>query len=466
MKLLNKIKDKFNNIDKPGKFEIGLLIFFLVGCYLIFNQGDILITSTHGKDLLQLSLKGKFLSFYSYTESTAVYLIPLYILFAIWSIPVKIVYSLRGVNLWGKLDYFGMNYIDLMWYKLLPVVFCLLTCIVLKKILNELLMDERRKKWANYLFLSFPILVFSQFIFGQYDSFNMFFTTLGLYYFIKRKYYKFSIAFSLGITFKLFPLFIFIPLVLLVEKRVFHIAKYVIIGLLGTILSNLIFITDAGFKATKEFTGSMYERIFTSGINTQFGVISIFLVLFIAACVYAYLCKEKNKNKQDYISIYLCMAIYGAFYTFVFWHPQWVILLVPFWVISMLMSDNLKTSYILSIVMSAGYVLLSFLNWPCNVDETMINQGLLPVITGKRIYTCSGIKNIFSKSHIFNSNMFITLFAAAIILNIILKFPTTKKLDNYVNKKNTDMPEKGYMLCLLAIPLLYIVPAIIFYITA
>lgn len=461
--MINKIKNKWNNIDKPGKLEFGILIFILTICYFIFNHGDIMITSTHGKDLLQLTFKGKFLTFYDYTNSTAVYLIPIYIMFAIWSIPVKIVYFIRGINLWGKLDYFGMNYVDLMWYKLLPVIFCILSCIIIKKILGELIVDERRKKWAGFIFLSFPILIFSQFIFGQYDSINMFFTTLGIYYFIKRKYYKFAVAFSFAITFKLFPIFIFIPLILLFEKRIFHIIKYLIIGMIGTVLSNALFIGSAGFKEAKAFTNSMIDRFFVSGIQTSFGMISIFLVLFIAACIYAYLTNENNKDKFNYISMYLCLFVYSSFYTFVYWHPQWVMLLVPMWVICMLISDNLKLSYILSIVLNISYLLITVCHWPMNVDESMINHGLLPVIFGKINKNGAALANAIGKIDYLCPDMLITLFAGVIILNLILKFPSKDRLNKYVKKEYKDMPEKGYIIGLLGVILIFIIPSIILY---
>ena len=112
------------------------------------------------------TLKGQFLDFYDYTKSTAVYLIPIYILFAIWSIPVMIIYKIAGLNMWGILDYGAVKYFLLWWYKLMPVLFTIGTAFIIKKICTEIGLSENKKRWAMFLFLSSPLLIFSQFIYS------------------------------------------------------------------------------------------------------------------------------------------------------------------------------------------------------------------------------------------------------------------------------------------------------------
>ena len=465
--MINKIKDKWNDLNKPNKIEIALLSIILLVCFLLFNHPDILCTGTHGRLLLEQTLEGKFLSFYDYTQSTAVYLIPMYIVFAIWSIPVKIIYSIFGIEMWDMFNYGTMNFATQCWYKLLPVLFTIGTAIMLYKIAKMLNIDQNKRKWIVYTFIGFPVITFAIFTTGQYDCINMFFTTLGIYYFLQKKYYKFSFAMSMAISLKLFPLFIFIPLILMVEKRVIHIAKYLLIGISTTALSNILFMGSKGFAQTKDFTTDMIDRFFIAGIPTGHGTISYFLLIVMFTCVIAYIKKftDKNKKEFEYYTIYICLLIYSSFYTLVLWHPQWVILLVPFWVLSMFMFDNLKITYILSIFLGIGYIFNSIMTFPANVDEFLVNLGMLPTITDK--YVAGGrINEMLLKSNYGSAGMFMTIFGAVLIINLILKFPTQKRLDCYKKGIKESMPEKGYILGLAGVILLFVLPALYIYFTA
>src|SRR5574344_2224584 len=335
-KILNSIKMKWQDMKKPSLIEWILLGVLLLFCYLSFNHGDIVVTSTHGEDLLTLILKGQFLNFYDYNNSTAIYLIPLYLFFAIWSIPINIIFAIFNIPLWGVIDYGGINFYMLMWYKLLPVIFTMLSALLLYKIGRYVGMKDNKAKWMIFVFLSLPILVFSQFIFGQYDSICMFFTLLAIYYYLQKKYYKFAFIMSIAITFKLFALFLFVPLILLVEKRIWPMLKYFAIGLSGYLICNLLFLGSPGFSDAKSFTDNMFQRFFYAGIPTIYGMVSLFILVLIGICVFAYLKKIDKKDNFAYYNwtVYLCLAVYSFLFMSILWHPQWVLILSPFLVLA------------------------------------------------------------------------------------------------------------------------------------
>ena len=453
----------------PSKLVWIILGALLVFCFFMFNHGDLTATATHGKDLLECTLKGQFLDFYDYTKSTAVYLIPIYILFAIWSIPVMIIYKIAGLKMWGILDYGAVKYFLLWWYKLMPVLFTIGTAFVIKKICKEIGLSENKKRWAMFLFLSSPLLIFSQFIFGQYDSICMFLTTLSLYYYLKKDYTKFSVIMSLAITFKMFPLFLFIPLVLLSEKRLLHIAKHRCIGVVGTLISNVLFINSPGFMEAKNFTTDMIDRFFLSGINLFSGVFSIFLFIFVGICVYCYMKKIDNKTEYYTNSIYVCLVLYTSFFAFVLWHPQWIILLVPFLVLGIIINNNVKTSLILSTCISGLYLLLVIYMFPLNADEQMLNGGILPMIFGEYIPQRALMHNVLMKFNILSNSMLTTLFVSVLMINLIIKYPTkdrVKEIEKETKKEEfTDTP-KGYLLMGVLPILLFVVPAVLIYFLA
>ncbi len=464
-KIIDKIKNIWNDKSKINTFEIVCLAVILLACFLLFNHGDLLATSSHGRALLDVTLKGKFFSFYDYTKSTAVYSIPIYILFMIWSIPVEIVYKIFSIELWNIFDFSKMGYITMLWYKLLPTIFMFMTGVVLFKIGKLLKMDESKRKWMIFVFLGFPILVFSQYIFGQYDSFNMFFTTLALYFFLQKKYYKFSIMMAIAIPLKLFPIFIFIPLLLLVEKRVFHLAKYLLIGMSGYIISSLLFINSSGFTDASKFSSDMSYRLFSASIPGGNGGISIFIALFILVCVLCYIKKIKDDKEHIYYSLYVMLFVYSIFFMFILWHPQWVLLLVPIWILTMFEFNNIKASFILSIALCMGYIFLTVTCFPNNVDVNLLNRGILPEIFDKVVNPDYSLSRLFGVLPGINQTAFMTLFGGCILGNLILKFPTEKNLSAY--KKGYEdknyLPEKGYIFGLVAVILLFVLPALYLY---
>ena len=465
MNAINKIKNIWNDTSKIYKIEIVFLSLVLLSCFLLFNHSDLLATSTHGRMLLDNIFQGKFFSFYDITNSVethtvpAVYLIPIYLIFAIWTIPVKIVYFIFGIQSWGN-EPLNMGYTTLMWYKLLEVSFTLLTGVVLYKIGKLLEMDSQKRKWMLFVFLATPIVVFSSFIMGQYDSINMFFTTLSIYYFLQKKYYKFSLMMAIAIPLKLFPIFIFIPLLLLAEKKVFNIIKYCFIGFSGYILSNLLFFYSPGFKESGKFAGGMIERLFDAAIPTTFGRISLFILALAVICVFSYTIKPKDNKEYNYYSLYIILFVYSLFFTLVLWHPQWVILLVPIWILTMFNFDNIKTSMILTIVLSLGYILVTLGHFYSNVDTNMIDFGILPAITGKTVGLQYSVRDLLTFSKEYDLNIFMTIFASAIICNLLLKFPTEKRLIKYKKEQNNFIPERGYIYILLLLIFIFVFPAV------
>lgn len=464
---LNKFKDKIMSVENgPTKLEWAFLIIVLFFCYITYNHPDITATATHGKDLLECILQGKFFEFYDYTLSTAVYLIPIYLLFAVWSIPVMIIYKIMNIPMWGIINYGAVKTILLWWYKLLPTLFTIGTAKVLVEIAKKIGLSETKRKWLPFMFLSFPPLIFSQFIFGQYDSICMFFTCLSLYYYLDKKYYKFSLIMSIAITFKLFPLFIFIPLLLLSEKRIVKLIGHLGIAILPTLICNLLFITSQGFMDAKNFEAGMIDRFFMSGIPTFTGTISYFLLIFMGICVYAYIKKIDKDDFNSYIAntVYLSLAAYGTFFIFVIWHPQWIIIYAPIMLLAFLLDKNEKATLILHIVFSFGYLFVVLYNFVNNVDEVMLNFGFLVEIFNKRITTGGMFGSLFNKLFKINAPDVCTiLFMGSLIIILLLKLNIVKnpKVIEEKKKEKTFCFERGYIL-LQVVPIFFYILSTLF----
>ena len=116
---------------------------------------------------------------------------------------------------------------------------------------------------------------------------------------------------SFAITFKMFALFVFIPLVLLFEKRVLHIIKHFVIGISLYFLTGLMFINSKGYKDALSFSGDIKDRLFMNGISTQMGTISFFTCVMILLCVFAYVKKCDDDTEFNTYALYITFAAFG-----------------------------------------------------------------------------------------------------------------------------------------------------------
>ena len=164
-----------------------IFAFFAILCFLSFQQND--ITHTGGSSFAYLN--GHFLDFYDYNVQYFggnSYMPSSYLLFAIWNIPIKLLGLMTVPTM-------TVTFPVVMWYKLLPTIFYLVSGYLIYKIALVIGMGNLKAKLCGYAFLTMQIGFFSQFIFGQYDSFTVFFMLLGLLYYYRKDYLKFSVFF-------------------------------------------------------------------------------------------------------------------------------------------------------------------------------------------------------------------------------------------------------------------------------
>lgn len=229
--------------DNISFFNFLSYIIILAICYFLFQHGDLFHTSSSS----YAYLNGHFSDFYDYNANYVGrndYLPLIYIIFAIWNIPLKIFGLMHDVASIG----IPINAIELLWTKFLLVIFFSATIFVIYKIGKVISSESQKAKYIAIIFATSPIAIFSVFIFGGYDIIGILFTMIGFYYYIQKKYYKFCIAFSLAISIKFFPLIIFIPLLLLAEKRIIHIIKYGAIAISATLLQIAFYFNDVSFR--------------------------------------------------------------------------------------------------------------------------------------------------------------------------------------------------------------------------
>mgnify|MGYP000434069289 FL=1 len=319
-----------------------------------------------------------FTDFYqaSYEQSGgywANYLPSTFLAYAIWNLPLYLTGHAPEAILTN-------SFINIMWYKLLPVILYFITAQLMYRIGKEMGFGEKKSLLCKFAFLVFPMGVFSQFIFSQYDIFTVFFMVLGFYLFLTGKMWQFALAFGMAATFKYHAVLYFLVLLLLKEKKIRNLIRYTIlmaVPLAVEILPNMgseAFRRNVfGFGAL-EYVQKPFALGFFSGINLLAAVAAFVLV-------WAYQRKTETKGELESWAVFFCVAVSFAIFGFSTWNPQWILLMAPFLVLNIMISGNGNLLLMVTnIFMLAMYIFCS----QSMVDERVLNSGILKYILKDR----------------------------------------------------------------------------------
>jgi len=361
------VKRHNNLLLRISKLDWVIFAAMAVFCFFSFQQADILHTG--GSSISYLN--GHILDFYSYNLQLGlgdVYMPSTYILFAIWNIPIRVL----GWIIEPTMDVERKVWL---WYKLLPTLFYLASGFLIYKILCQIKANQAQAKLGAFLFLSTPISFFSQFIFGQYDSFMVFFTLLGIYYWLKDDLLKFSLFFGVAITFKYTALLVFFPLLLLREKRYGKIILSCVEAAALFVIETAIYLPTGGYQCVTDFGAVGY--VTNTSIQATYFSIAIIIVLWILICGYAYFqdCADRESLYKwgVYLSSMVCFLMFGLCQ----WHPQWVMFAVPFLVLGMVFHEKGDVFLLLDFLLMAAFVWVTVTMWPNHVDQDLLRRGIL-----------------------------------------------------------------------------------------
>lgn len=265
--------------------------------------------------------------------------------------------------------------IEVVWSKLLLALF-FVACVVVLDRVSQIISKEVifRGGNAGVFFATSPFVIFTVFIFSQYDIIGVFFTLLGFYFYLNKRYLYFSLLFSLAISFKYFAFIIYVPLILLIEKRIIYLMGYLLIGWLFTLIQfalywhSNIFVGEI-FSLAGGKTGDAMGR------SSAFYLAAVYVLM----CGYAFFSKIPADGNNDiwYRNAILLPAFsYALMFSIVHWHPHWIVILAPFTCLSYLLLGKQKWLAWLEIAAYIAFIVICFNTWERNVDITMAFDGV------------------------------------------------------------------------------------------
>ena len=283
-------------------------------------------------------------------------------------------------------------------------VFTAISSYLLYKIGTSCGLDKEESKWGVILYLTSGIFFFTEVVIGGYDIISVTFTLLGIYCYLEKKNKGFVLAFAIAIAMKMFALWLFIPLVLLREKRIWRILVYGLEGISGIAIPKAYFIIAshrymvnqaieqaqaAGQQVEQtvieQTTGYASNELISSAENivndalfpkdrfAEYTFLSldylplVFVGMF-AVWVFCFLYKKEMEKRNI---IYLCAVVMSIFILTVKLHPQWAIIGVPYLILLIMFHpEKMRDNLLLEGMFTVGYVLNKAIiyKWTCNLN--------------------------------------------------------------------------------------------------
>ena len=406
--------------EVPAKAEYILFAVSALVFGLLFVHPDLTETARHGYILIRSTLDGDFFGFFENTLSrsygygyvnAAHYNILMYILYAVWELPVFLAERLLGFE--------ASDAVLALWCKPIGVGFYLGCGFLVRRLAGQLALPGAPR--AALCFLLDPVCFFTTLIMGQYDSICLFFVLWALCLYFEGRLRRFALVMGAGLVFKFFPVFLLIPLLLLKEKNPLRLVGYGAAALWLYLPSTLLFYGrdgDAGF-----FNSLMAQRLFDPLTDTGRMDAARFGLVMVLVCAAAYLLRPAREQLPR-IALYLCLTVLCALFFVVEWHPQWLILLAPFLLLTTLGQKNTALFFWTELIGSIGFLLVTAFGFPGQLEANLLNNGLLPLLTGSPVYTGELRTLSFYYSLIpYLTQLAPLLFYGALLCQILFKLP-------------------------------------------
>lgn len=314
---------------------------------------------------------------------------------AIWSLPVYVLSKL------GALEF--TSAVARLWYKLFVLIFLLADTHLLGNIARKTGINNERTTWLKLYFLSSLIVVLPAVHVAQLEAVYLFFILLGIYYYMEGNYIKFLICFAVANPAKYMSLFVFIPLVLLKEKRYLFIIRDLLVGSLGILFDkaiksvgyriantteqNLVESASETLQAADNFVDNSITKLLSSNFSVFSLPVSLVFLGFFILCIWCYTRKNEKENNLINNAVYVSFLGFLLLFAFGAVTPYWIILLVPFELLLIFKGtdemDRLLIPLEIAIAVAFIYTSLQSTSWIYGSEESfsMLLFSLVPGYT-------------------------------------------------------------------------------------
>ncbi|SDH69941.1 hypothetical protein [Agrococcus jejuensis] len=321
----------WRRVERPGIGDWVLLGAVSLLAFVTFLYGDVRVTYEHTFNFLDAVAAGRVQDFYQIAIDNgtfghpAVYDIPVYMVFAVWNLPTWLIHQVV------EFDYLSSVPAQL-WAKAMMVFFLVVAVKVLMDIARTAGMSVGRSRWVGFVFASSMAVIVPVLVIVQYDIVSVAVMLLGIRAYLQGRTRAFLLWFLAANTLKLFSVFVFIPLILLKEKRLLHAGGQLVVGMLGLVVCRLLYRGDVAYEiSTGGFTDLMLQRLTVAGVPWHSGfTVPLFVVTMVGLAIFAYVRRADTPRELLAFATYLPLVAFLAFSVLVPLNPYWIVLMAPF----------------------------------------------------------------------------------------------------------------------------------------
>ena len=266
---------------------------------------------------------------------------------------------------------------------------------------------------------------------------------VGLKAYLSGNMKQFTFWFAISAPLKYFSILIYIPLVLLKEKRIHRILLQGVLVVLPILFfwiavpygrAELVEgCTFSGSSSGTNIAKPIYDAMFVTG-SIGFGTLYIYIfawVVFLILC-YCYPVQEKNNYR---IPIYVCYAAYTIQFTFGYSHPYWLILMVPFMVLLILMDERHRyINLLLELVGTAAMAWAQIFTYTWCFKSNILNlsfwKDILPAGVAQEDYSVITVLSRYIQDprlQEYAAGIGLSVYGACILIFSLLNFPLWKR---------------------------------------
>ncbi len=215
------------------------------------------------------------------------------------------------------------------------------------------MVDPKKSILVFSIWIFNSVSLYATYMMGQFDIIPTFFSILSVFLALKNKLSWAALALGFGIAFKLYPIFLMVPLIIL-GKGLLEKTKLLFLAGFPYLVSILPYLSSEGFRSYALFANqsskSLYANISVSGGES----ILIFPTLLILFYLFIW---SKLNDKLSLWRFYLIPLL--LFFIFTHFHPQWLIWVTPFLILD-LVYKKFKNSLPIFIIFGSWFLSLFF----------------------------------------------------------------------------------------------------------
>lgn len=391
---------------------------------LFWMHPDIFHTATSSNSLYLAKIKNFYDFNYDYNGGND-YLILIYLIFGVWNLPTIFFNNATFVNDENYIDKFlslTAIPVEIIWWKLLLVIFFLASILFFKKLSEKL---ENQNNSSFLIFASSPILIYLIFAVSAYDILTVTIILFSLFFLFKKNLKIYSLIMGIAFSFKYFSLILFIPTILLFQKNILKILGYFFIFITPFIFQFYF------FKDSEIFMNSFLVLFQKKVFETNLFILLLKFLGFTGysiLCIYAYFIfkEEKTDIKLNYV---MFLSLFFVLFANI-WHPQWLILIMPFFYFQYFQFKNKSLFLILEILIFISFFLYSSFYWRGNFDLDMFNNGAMSYLLPMSDSLFS-LLNVDENYRYFNRYNLLLIFLFLSVPGLLLfTFLLSKKIPN------------------------------------